>query len=205
MGHKAGLAAAAYCGPLLGVAVSAGIVAFSVVQQKRSNPYLAGKHVIKQAELTGTTVTQDASDDVESKTVALTVTSSGETFNLTVKRDQASALVAAGKVYSREHEHEQDADGDGIDDSTLESGADKLEAAALLCLLGNYAVGAVCYLANKDKSDADRSAGMDTVFFILAVGFTGAPFALSLRYRKHEGAFVARTQDAGTGTEMVEA
>ena len=97
--------------------------------------------------------------------------------------------MAAGTVYSREHE--TDADGDGIDAGEQESGADKLEVAVLLCLLGNYVVAALCYLTNKDtKTEADRSTGLDIFFFFAAVVFTVAPFALAFKYRKEEQASI---------------
>lgn len=120
--------------------------------------------------------------------IAVTVTSGGESVSLTVGREQADALVAAGKVYYREHE--TDANGEGIDDGDEESGADKLEVAALLCVLGNYVVAALCHLANDGTADADRSSALDVVFFLAAVGFTVAPFFFAFKFRKEEKVFM---------------
>ena len=190
MGRKAALSASVYIDstPLLCVVYSMVVVVLSVVQQKRSKPYLAGKHVIREAELDGATITRG--DDTPSgcccrccstcasslvvlalslaclvfgvgigemegalfgivgmlgllgfficsplllctniarlccapiqDPVTLTVTSSGQSYSLVVARQQSEALVAAGKVFSREHE--TDVDGDGKNDGEQESG-----------------------------------------------------------------------------------
>ena len=254
MGRKAALSASVYIDsiPLLCVVYSMVVVVLSVAQQKRSKPYLAGKHVIREAELDGATITRgddtrpgccrrccstfasslvvlavslaclvysvgigEMQDPASAMVgvlamlgclicsplllctnivrfccppiqdpVTLTVTSSGQSYSLVVARQQSEALVAAGKVFSREHETDVDGDGE------QESGADKLEVAALLCALGNYVVAALSYLVNQNKSDDDRSFALDIVIFFAAVIFTVTPFFLALKYRKHEDAFI---------------
>ena len=259
MGRKALLSAGVFLSgyPLLQVIYSMVVIVLSVVQQKRSNPYLAGKHVIREGELEGATITRaDAADAQgcccrccgtfassfillgltlacliagsvleESGVVAesgalfmlgflglfvcspvvlcgniarfccapikdpvtLTVTSGGQSYSLVVSAQQSEALIADGKVISREHETNV------YDGGVLEeSGADKLEVAALLCVLGNYALAAVCYLVNKDKSEADRSSALDIVLFVAAVIFTLAPFFLARKYRKDEDLLLAK-------------
>ena len=117
--------------------------------------------------------------------VALTVTSGDQSYSLVVSPQQSEALIAAGKVIRREHETNVDDGG-----KNEESGADKLEVVALLCVLGNYALAAVCYLVNKDVSDAERSSALDIVVFVAAVIFTLAPFFLAHKYRKSEDALI---------------
>jgi heme/copper-type cytochrome/quinol oxidase subunit 4 len=258
MGRKALLSAGVYLvgNPLLQVIYSMVVIVVSVVQQKRSKPYLAGKHVIREAELEGATIT--LVDDAEAQgcccrccktftssfillvlalalvltattlegsgaaaeasalfvlglivicvcspvalctnisrfccppikdPVTLTVTSGDQSYSVVVSPQQSEALIAAGKVIRREHETNVDSDC-----KNEESGADKLEVVALLCVLGNYALAAVCYLVNKDKSDAERSSALDIVVFIAAVIFTLAPFFLARKYREAEDSGLA--------------
>ena len=60
MGRKALLSAGVFLSgyPLLQVIYSIVVIVLSVVQQKRSKPYLAGKHVIREDELEGATITR---------------------------------------------------------------------------------------------------------------------------------------------------
>ena len=255
MGRKALLSAGVYFAgtPLLQVIYSMVVIVLSVVQQKRSNPYLAGKHVIREGELEGATITRVDGADAQGcccrccgtfassfillglavacllagvvlegsgpesgaffmvgflglcgfspvvlctniarfccapikDPVTLTVTSGDQSYSLVVSSQQSEALIATGKVTSREHETNVH---DGVRE---ESGADKLEVVALLCVLGNYALAALCYLVNKDKSDADRSSALDIVVFVAAVIFTLAPFFLARKYRADEESLLA--------------